>query len=65
MRGALPNKDLRIRMLRGMETLPGFDKLQEMPPQSGKAYNGIIRRARALRVAAAEQEILQVQYRRR
>ena len=45
---------LRARMLRHMETLPGFDKLGSMPPYPGKAYNGIIRRAQSQRAAAAK-----------
>ena len=40
-------------MVRHMETIPGFDKLAEMPPYPGKAYNGIIRRAQSQRAAAA------------
>ena len=54
LKGPLPDRDLRIRMLRHMETIPGFDKLHETPPYPGKAYNGIIRRAQSLRAAASK-----------
>ena len=54
LKGPLPDKDMRARMVKHMETVPGFDKLQEMPPYPGKAYNGIIRRAQAARAAAAK-----------
>jgi len=54
LKGPLPDKEMRTRMLRHMETLPGFDKLASMPPYPGKAYNGIIRRAQAARAAAAK-----------
>jgi diketogulonate reductase-like aldo/keto reductase len=54
LRGPLPDREMRTRMVRYMETLPGFDKLAEMPPYPGKAYNGIIRRAQNARAAAAK-----------
>ena len=44
LRGPLPDKEMRARMVKHMETIPGFDKLQEMPAYPGKTYNGIIRR---------------------
>ena len=53
MRGKLPDQEMRIRMVKFMETIPGFDKLQEMPAYPGKAYNGYIRRAMGARAAAA------------
>jgi diketogulonate reductase-like aldo/keto reductase len=53
LRGPLPDKEMRARMLRHMETIPGFDKLGSTPPYPGKAYNGIIRRAQNARAAAA------------
>lgn len=49
LRGPLPDKEMRIRMVKHMESIPGFAKLAEMPPYPGKAYNGIIRRAQNLR----------------
>ena len=54
MRGKLPDQEMRIRMVKFMETIPGFDKLQEMPAYPGKAYNGYIRRAMNARAAAAK-----------
>jgi diketogulonate reductase-like aldo/keto reductase len=54
LRGPLPDKDMRARMVKHMEGIPGFDKLHETPPYPGKAYNGIIRRAQAARAAAAK-----------
>jgi diketogulonate reductase-like aldo/keto reductase len=54
LKGPLPDKEMRARMVRHMETIPGFDKLASMPPYPGKAYNGIIRRAQAQRAAAAK-----------
>jgi diketogulonate reductase-like aldo/keto reductase len=54
LKGPLPDKEMRARMLRHMETLPGFDKLGAMAPYPGKAYNGVIRRAQAARAAAAK-----------
>ena len=54
LRGPLPDKEMRARMLRNMETIPGFDRLGAMAPYPGKAYNGIIRRAQAARAAAAK-----------
>jgi hypothetical protein len=43
---------MRARMVKHMESIPGFDKLASMPPYPGKAYNGIIRRAQNARAAA-------------
>ena len=54
LKGPLPDKEMRARMLRHMESIPGFDKLGEMPPYPGKAYNGIIRRAQNERAAVAK-----------
>ncbi|NBT35072.1 MAG: aldo/keto reductase [Betaproteobacteria bacterium] len=54
LRGPLPDKEMRARMVKHMETIPGFDKLQEMPSYPGKAYNGLIRRATNARAAAAK-----------
>lgn len=49
LRGPLPDKEMRARMVKHMETIPGFAKLAEMPPYPDKKYNGIIRRAQNLR----------------
>ena len=54
LRGPLPDKEMRARMVKHMETIPGFDKLQETPAYPGKAYNGLIRRAMAARANAAK-----------
>ncbi len=53
MRGKLPDQEMRTRMVKFMETIPGFDTLQQMPAYPGKAYNGYIRRAMNARAAAA------------
>jgi diketogulonate reductase-like aldo/keto reductase len=51
LKGPLPDKEMRARMVRHMESIPGFDKLAEMPPYPGKTYNGLIRRAQSQRQA--------------
>jgi len=53
LRGHLPDKGLRSRMLKRMESIPGFDKSQETPPYPGKSYQGLIRRAVNARTAVA------------
>jgi len=53
LRGPLPDREMRTRMVKHMETIPGFDKLHETPPYPGKAYDGIIRRSQQARTAAA------------
>jgi diketogulonate reductase-like aldo/keto reductase len=45
MRGPLPDRDMRMRMVRHMETIPGFDTLDEMPWYPDKTYPGVIGRA--------------------
>jgi diketogulonate reductase-like aldo/keto reductase len=45
MRGPLPDRDMRVRMVRHMETIPGFDTLDEMPWYPEKTYPGVIGRA--------------------
>ncbi|NBP36246.1 MAG: aldo/keto reductase [Betaproteobacteria bacterium] len=54
LRGPLPDKDLRSRMLKHMESIPGFDKLQDTAPYPGKSYQGLIRRGINARTAAAK-----------
>lgn len=49
LRGPLPDQKMRARMLKHMEAIPGFDKLQETAPYPGKSYNGVIRRAQSQR----------------
>jgi diketogulonate reductase-like aldo/keto reductase len=43
LRGALPDSALRTRMVQHMESLPGFDKLLQMPWYPGKQFNGLVR----------------------
>lgn len=45
--GPLPDPAMRERMVRHMETIPGFDTLDRMPMYPGKRYPGIIARAQA------------------
>lgn len=45
MRGPLPDREMRVRMVHHMETIPGFDKLDEMPWYPDKTYPGVIGRA--------------------
>ena len=42
--GDLPDAAIRERMVKYMETIPGFDKLASMPWYPGKNYDGTIRR---------------------
>jgi diketogulonate reductase-like aldo/keto reductase len=45
LKGELPDKAMRERMVKYMETVPGFDKLEPTAWYPGKNYNGAIRRA--------------------
>ena len=47
LRGPLPDEAMRQRMIRHMESLPGFDTLASLPwyPDKEAQYQGIIRRA--------------------
>lgn len=47
LRGPLPDRDMRERMRRHMEGIPGFDRVGEMAWYPGKRYPGIIARAQA------------------
>ncbi|MGP4020578.1 aldo/keto reductase [Saccharopolyspora sp. 5N708] len=47
MRGPLPDPELRNRMLRHVESIPGFDRLEAMPWYPGKRFNGLVSRAQA------------------
>jgi diketogulonate reductase-like aldo/keto reductase len=47
LRGALPDTAMRQRMVRHMETIPGFDKIGEMPWYPDRRYPGIIGRAQS------------------
>lgn len=44
LRGPLPDKAMRERMVKHMETIPGFDKLAEMPAYPGKTFVGVVKR---------------------
>jgi len=45
LRGPLPDPRMRERMVRHMQTIPGFNTLASMPWYPGKNYSGVIRRA--------------------
>jgi diketogulonate reductase-like aldo/keto reductase len=45
LRGPLPDAEMRTRMVRHMETIPGFDRIAEMPWYPDKRYPGVIGRA--------------------
>jgi diketogulonate reductase-like aldo/keto reductase len=50
LRGPLPDREMRARMLRHMEGIPGFDRLASMPWYPDKTYPGVIGQAqRSLR----------------
>ncbi len=43
LRGSLPDNSMRARMVKHMESLPGFDKLLQTPWYPGKTFNGLVR----------------------
>lgn len=43
MRGSLPDQEMRSRMVRHMESLPGFGNLAQMPWYPGKQFSGLVR----------------------
>jgi diketogulonate reductase-like aldo/keto reductase len=45
LRGPLPDQEMRGRMVRHMETIPGFDKLAQMPWYPDKTFHGVISHA--------------------
>jgi diketogulonate reductase-like aldo/keto reductase len=47
LRGPLPDLHLRERMVRHMETIPGFSHLGTMPWYPGKTYRGLVARDQA------------------
>lgn len=47
LRGPLPDQKMRARMVRHMETIPGFKEIAQMPWYPDKHYAGIIARAQA------------------
>jgi diketogulonate reductase-like aldo/keto reductase len=42
MRGPLPDQAMRQRMVRHMETIPGFADLESMPWYPGKSFDGVV-----------------------
>lgn len=44
LKGPLPDAEMRSRMLKHMETIPGFDKVAKMPAYPGKTFEGVVRR---------------------
>jgi aryl-alcohol dehydrogenase-like predicted oxidoreductase len=49
LRGPLPDQAMRQRMVKHMETIPGFTTLASLPwyPDKGTMYQGVIRRSQA------------------
>jgi diketogulonate reductase-like aldo/keto reductase len=47
LRGPLPDAAMRARMVQHMESIPGFDRISEMPWYPDKRYPGIIGRAQS------------------
>ena len=47
LRGPLPDAAMRARMVKHMESIPGFDQIAQMPWYPDKRYAGIIGRAQA------------------
>ena len=48
MRGPLPDREMRTRMVRHVESIPGFDQLDQLGARSwypGKTYPGLVGRA--------------------
>ncbi|MEH3148290.1 MAG: aldo/keto reductase [Methylobacterium frigidaeris] len=43
LRGPLPDAEMRARMVRHMETIPGFADLAQMPNYPGKQFEGAVR----------------------
>lgn len=43
MRGELPDKAMRDRMVQHMESIPGFDKVTQTPWYPGKQFAGLVR----------------------
>jgi diketogulonate reductase-like aldo/keto reductase len=43
LKGPLPDDAMRTRMVQHMESLPGFDRLGQMPWYPGKQFNGLVR----------------------
>lgn len=43
MRGPLPDRAMRARMVRHMESIPGFAELESMPWYPGKTFDGVVK----------------------
>jgi diketogulonate reductase-like aldo/keto reductase len=43
LRGALPDRAMRARMVKHMESIPGFDKLTQTSWYPGKQFSGLVR----------------------
>lgn len=41
--GSLPDRQMRDRMVRHMETLPRFEQIAQMPWYPGKQFSGLVR----------------------
>ncbi len=46
LKGPLPDKAMRDRMLAHMQTIPDFDKVAKMPAYPGKSFDGVVKRGR-------------------
>jgi diketogulonate reductase-like aldo/keto reductase len=44
LKGPLPDKEMRERMLAHMRTIPEFDKVAKMPAYPGKTFDGVVKR---------------------
>lgn len=47
LRGPLPDREMRTRMVQHMQSIPGFDQIAKMPWYPDKKYPGIIGRSQA------------------
>ena len=44
LKGPLPDKAMRARMLKHMESIPDFDKVAKMAAYPGKSFDGVVKR---------------------
>jgi diketogulonate reductase-like aldo/keto reductase len=47
LRAPLPDREMRARMVRHMETIPGFSQIDKMPWYPDRHYNGLIAQSQA------------------
>jgi diketogulonate reductase-like aldo/keto reductase len=47
LRGLLPDREMRARMVSYMERIPGFSQIDNMPWYPDKRYNGLIAQSQA------------------